>query len=364
MDNRHLAIVLFFRAPLGGLQENILATARFAKAEGWRVTVFCPDGPFLRNYIIPSGIEGVSVDFSSDESTQKALTSLCSATVIHAHPGPSRVLALQASQESAAPVFFTIHGRWFDGVQQFAEKLAGIICVSPAVFDEVNRQCPGVTDRIFSVPNGVNCESFPEAPILTSGKHQTVAVVSRLDADKQLVVETVAALWREQAARGLTSPKWIVAGDGTLMHQLILAASELNHGKADPVVEFLGWQPSEKLSSIYAGSDLVLGSGRCAIEALSIGRPSIAIASAGVVSATNPMQFKVAAHSNFGGYGCGPSPSISEILDEVLDVLAKPDPHFSDDACRFVREHHDNSVVNRRLLDLYDASTRFTHHFD
>lgn len=348
MDKRRrLSICLFFRAPLGGLQANVLATAVAALNAGWEVTVHCPSGRFIDEYLIPQGIEALPIDFQSATSIKYARTVLGSADVIHAHPGPSRTLALEAAAISGTPVVFTIHGAWFDSVHLYAHRLAAIVCVSPAVQEAVSRLCPD-RESIDCIPNGVDVGRFETVRGLTP-ELGSIVVASRLDADKRMLIDTLSGLWEIQSSRDdRQALRYTIAGQGTLQGELELAAQRLSIP-----VHFAGWQPPTLLSSLYGKAAAIIASGRGAIEALAVGRPTLALASAGAVEAFEPSQLSGAAHSNFGGYGAKPPQSLDALFDRLNTAATTIDDAFAEEARYFVRTYHDNLVVNQRLLDIY-----------
>jgi glycosyltransferase involved in cell wall biosynthesis len=346
---RHLALCLFFRAPLGGLQENVLATAIAATDAGWDVSVLCPAGRFIDEYLRPQGIETLAVDFESSSSILQARAVLCRADVIHAHPGPSRTVALEAAAISGAPVVYTIHGAWFDSVQLYAQHLAAIVCVSPAVQEAASRLCPNHVTKIDCIPNGFDVGRF-EAAMGATPELGHVVVASRLDVDKRVLINTLSSLWEVQAIREARHAlRYTIAGQGTLQGELETSAQRFGIP-----VHFAGWQPPEALASLYGQASAVIASGRGAIEALAVGRPTLALASAGAVEAFESSQLLEAAHSNFGGYGAKPPQSLEALFERLYAAATLQDAAFAKQARDFVLTHHDNLMVNQRLLDLYD----------
>lgn len=308
---RRLAICLFFRAPLGGLQENVLATAIAAANAGWDVSVLCPAGRFIEEHLRPQGIETVAVDFQSASSMEQARTLLCSADLIHAHPGPSRTLALEAAAISGVPVVFTIHGAWFDGVQHYAQRLAAIVCVSPAVLEAVSPLCPN-QPVIDCIPNGIDCAQFevPRNGVPESGH---VVVASRLDADKRVLIDTLVALWEAQAKHAESrSLRYTIAGQGTLQGELEIAAQRLGIA-----VDFAGWLKTVALARLYAHASAVIASVRGAMEALAMGKPTLALASPGATEVFDSTGFIDASRCNYGGYGAKPPTAIEDLLKRL-----------------------------------------------
>lgn len=343
-----LAICLHFRAPLGGLQENILATALAARDAGWGVTVLAPAGPFLSAHVMPRGIAVLAVDFGDEASLAHAALHLERADVIHAHPGPSRVLALEVAKRRGIPLFYTVHGAWSDGVHRYAADLAHILCVSEAVHLAVEQACPDQASKILTLPNGVDLDGVDALP--QAREAGLVVVASRYDIDKRPVVDTLLALWREQHERGGAHLRYAVAGDGTCLQELKSAAATLGIQ-----AEFVGWLGRDDLFRLYKRGALAIASGRAAMEALACGCPTLALASGGAAEAFTVAQLPQAAFNNFGGYGAKPPPSASELLDRMLAVLETEGANasFSVDALGFVRANHDNRAVNARILALY-----------
>ena len=345
---RRLSVCLFFRAPLGGLQENVLATALAAANAGWDVSVLCPAGRFIEEHLRPQGIKTLAVDFQSASSIEQARTRLCSADLIHAHPGPSRTLALQAAAISGVPVVFTIHGAWFDGVQHYAQRLAAIVCVSPAVLEAVIPLCPN-HPAIDCIPNGIQAARF-EDPCDALSEPGHVVVASRLDADKRVLIDTLVGLWEAQAKHAESRTlRYTIAGQGTLEGELKTAAQRLGIA-----VDFAGWQDADALARLYTRASAVIASGRGALEALAMGKPTLALASAGATEVFDTSHILEAARCNFGGYGAMPPKSLENVFERLRIAAISTNASFFRQASTFVRTHHDNAVVNQRLLDLYD----------
>lgn len=339
-----LVICVYFRAPLGGLQDNILATALSASAAGWQVTILCPEGQFLSEHVLASGISGIGTNFL--KPSKRAMQVLCEADIVHAHPGPSRHLALAAKMESNRPLFFTVHGAWFDNVHEYIDHLSAVICVSPAIRNALLHLNPKHAARTYCIPNGIDSSDFPLHTVTIEPGH--VVVASRYDTDKRLVVDTLINLWRIQSRRGLSIPRYTVAGAGTLLPEMQRIAEEL----AIPVT-FAGWQSHHGLSNLFKRAGLVIASGRTAMESLCCGRPTIALASAGVVEVFNEDKLQQATYCNFGGYGATKPSSFEKLLDNMLSEIINNNTEFSSKAAGYIRNHHENVAINESILALY-----------
>ncbi len=313
--------------------------------------MICPPGPFIDDHLRPIGVNTLAVDFQSESSTADACQLLRSADIIHAHPGPSLTLAMDAADAADVPVVFTIHGAWFDNVQHHAQRLAAIVCVSPAVQEAVTRLCPDHTERIVCVPNGVDTRRFDIASVEQIERGHAV-VASRLDADKRILIDAMVGLWEAQASRNAHQAlHCTVAGHGALQGELELAAERLGI-----TVHFVGWQETSALARLFSRAVLVIASGRAALESLAAVWPTLALASASAAEAFEPAQLAAAAYSNFGGFGAQPVQSFDSLFERLCAVAARTDATFASQACDFVLARHDNAVTNQPLLDLYERT--------
>jgi len=310
--------------------------------------VLCPSGRFIEERLRPQGIETLAVDFQSASSIEQATRWLGRVDLIHAHPGPSRALALEAAAISGAPVVFTIHGAWFDGVQHYAQRLAAIVCVSEAVLDAVSPLCAN-HPAISCIPNGIDINRF-DSPGNAVPEPGHIVVASRLDADKRVLIDTVIKLWEVQTKHA--KPKalfFTIAGQGKQQSELEAAAQRFGIA-----VDFVGWQRPDELARLYAKASVVIASGRGAMEALAMGKPTLALASSGATEVFDPSHFMDAARCNYGGYGAKPPSSIVEVFDRLMLASSRTSTTFAAQASVFVRTHHDNLIVNQHILDIYD----------
>lgn len=189
MSMRTLGVTAFYRAPVGGLQENIRAAALYARRRGWRVRLALPDGPFL-NSLRDARFETLAVDFTDRLDIEAAANFLAVSDLVHFHPG-SRTVALRASELSAAPLVYTVHGSWHDGLPTYASHLSCIISVSDAVHELVARSIGANQCRSIVIPNGVDLSLFMSRELA----QPRILIASRLDTDKAKLIDLVIALW-------------------------------------------------------------------------------------------------------------------------------------------------------------------------
>lgn len=346
-----LGISAWYRAPMGGLQENIRATAMHARAEGFEVRLALPHGAF-RDSLIAQGFDVLGVDFDDRESFAAAEAHLRSCDVLHAHPGPSRALLVDIAARTRAPLFFTVHGAWADSIQRYIADLRHVFCVSDSIRRRVLASIPKYAERVSVAPNGVDLAHFP---CVQASASRTIVIASRFDADKRIVVDFVRHLWEEQARREAFDVRWIVAGQGTLMGELEEAAASLRAFAGTDLVTFDGWIAAPDLAKRYRDASAVIAAGRGAMEAMAMGRPGVAVGSGGACPLFDMPGLIVATECNFGGIGSTPLAEIDipALWGNLHRAAAGDFTEFGIAGSAYVREHLDASAINARMLERY-----------
>ena len=91
-------------------------------------------------------------------------------------------------------------------------------------------------------------------------------------------------------------------GEGTLKEEIQHHVKKIIN-KNQNFVSFVGWKEGSELVYEYVKSDIVIAPGRCALEAMSCGKPVIAIGSKGYVGLIDKENWLKGVYANFGGIG-------------------------------------------------------------
>jgi len=342
-----IAITLFFRAPLGGLQDNIHATAVNLMKNGHEVMVFCPPGPFqeiLKRDAIPvmDLIRGAADGLSFD--------------LVHAHPGESRVFGQRLAQQLDIPLFVTFHGSWIDDVISYHGECTRILAVSGAVRDKVVSAAPEAADKVEIIPNAVDLTRVTAGASSSrpaEGEYMRVLVASRFDVDKKRLITSLISLWEEQAARSIRNIFWELAGDGTLLDDMREACQRI-FGEGAPV-RFYGWLDKPALSQLFETADVALAPGRSALEAMAWEKPVVPVGSAGCFGLLTETSFDSAAYCNFGGFGLVSEPTSETVITDLAALAANPvrRAELGHLSRRYIETHFDLANHHYSLERLY-----------
>lgn len=350
----HLAIFVWFNAPLGGLQSNVLETVRMLRTRQQEVTVICPHGPFAR-LVEAEGAAVMETDFEDIAPTLQFLQQR-GVQLIHSHPGRARVWAQKAANALALPWLITYHGRWIDKVRSYWDQPRAILTVSPAIRENVLATVPEAAGRTMVLPNATRLNGLPRS---LPGGPPGIVVASRFDADKHALLDFLAAAWEAQPS-AFPALTWQVAGDGTEMAALTAAGRRLNRLMGTEAVTFHGWLPEPQLQALYRTAHFAVAPGRSAIDALGSGVPAVAVGSAGCFGLVTPETYLQAAHCNFGGYGLAEPQSATQVLAGLAAVWQAPDrlAGMGKALQDLVRAHHDQTRWDDALYEIYAAAAQ------
>lgn len=239
-------------------------------------------------------------------------------TIVHVHQTPSGLLAAQAANELCIPVVFTLHGTYYpkEEVIKVAQLCSAVISVSKPV-------------RIFwekleikstLIANGIDLEEFQPVDArkstLPSVPSDAVVVtyVSRLAWQKATVCNMVLRATKTLRT-AIKNLHVVVVGSGAQSIHVKELAQALNSAAGQPYIHLAGEQTDVR--PYYANSDLVIGTGRVALEAMACGKPVLAIGNHGYVGLVTPSSYEVAWDCYFGDHSSVQKPS-PLLIDSTL----------------------------------------------
>lgn len=230
------------------------------------------------------------------------------ASLVHVHGFRVSVPGRMAARLARIPAVYTVHNslltaaarggvkrKLYTAVERrLISSTSLYIAVSRAIERELADKLGVSTDKIATIPNGIDSKPFLEAAAkrkaVASGAYDTdsrVDTVSGITVCRLIPSKGVADLLEALAlltARGL-KVKWQVVGDGPEREELAKKARTL--GIADRVT-FSGYRPAEELPGLLAAADIFAlpskseASGLAVLEAMAVGIPVIAARSGGV----------------------------------------------------------------------------------
>lgn len=349
-----ILLPVFFHSAMGGLHLHILSSVKHVLREGHDVTVVCKPGPFAEE-VRTLGGQVIETDYSTDDVKRVIeQVRVQSYDVVYAHPFDSRQLGLAVAEANQIPFVLVIHGMYHDDIQQYHQSVSRIIAVSEQIAAYLVEICPEVEEKVQVITNGVS-DSFVPTDESQPSERLVGLFTSRLDADKLFILDVFLDALKDERVKSLPID-WIVIGDGTQREKYEARYEEALAGTGQRM-EWLGWLNQEELPQAMRRADFIIAPGRSALEAMAVGKPTIAVGSKGYQGLVTPETWQSIAGTNFGGIGTKYDGYTSgQIGDEILRLV---DESFRREIASFsvklVDEHFRDEQSQRQLVELFQA---------
>lgn len=208
--------------------------------------------------------------------------------LVHAHSRASGWSSYVACKLTGTPMITTVHGRQPVHASRKAFHALGLRAV--AVCEDIAHQIVdnlGVDPAIVQVlRNGIETDKFQPVPAPDNPK-PVIAIIGRLSGPKgELCYRLLDEVLDLDACR-------VRIVSGTKVPE--------RFARFEGRAEFVGYV--DDVPALLAGSDLVIGAGRVAMEALLCGRPAFAIGEAKAIGLVTERNLDEALASNFGDIG-------------------------------------------------------------
>ncbi|RTR05137.1 glycosyltransferase family 4 protein [Halomonas nitroreducens] len=357
----HLLIPVFFNAPHGGLHENVRATVQFMLSRRHRVTVVCRPGPFAEQ-LRECGAGVIETDyqvgaFADAFSAIQTLHEKQPFDLVHAHPFASRQLGVMVSRILGLPCMVTMHGQYPDALPSQIDHLDAVFTVSEGIrhylLTEGGVEHP---EKLHVVPNTPDAKLFKAVrvePVPETAGKVVVSLVTRLDQDKAFILEVFYQAVAHAAEHYPGRFHWQVVGQGTLQEAF---AERVEALRGENSVSYTGWLHGEALRDAYCQSDAVIAPGRCTLESMSCGIPTIALGSKGYNGLVDGETWQQGVFSNFGGVGEKHEGYQQGAVERDLDRLMRSRAErrrLGRFGRQVVRQCFNELEMNRRLLGCY-----------
>ncbi|GMA61040.1 glycosyltransferase [Alicyclobacillus fastidiosus] len=321
---------------VGGTETHVLSLARSLKKMGHTVGIASKGGPFEEKF----KASGICVHripkYANIRGMTRTILNIIKVQgyqLIHAHDEESFYVVGMGQRLTRVPCVITVHGRYHSipSLRRAAVSAKRIITVSPSVYRWVHHI--GIKQKKLEVlANGIDTALFApfENPKHRSLSKRTnrfvVAYVGRFEGQKANVAKKVIAASRLLAYDHPTF-QVILHGVGPARPQLIRKANQANQRLGRQCIRFV---PTKQLvQTTYHTADLVIGSGRVAMEAMASGKPVIGMGNAGYVGIIDRNNIHTAVDGNFGDHSAPFSSTpkllardIKRLLKSPLDTLA------------------------------------------
>ena len=284
--------------------------------------------------------------------------------LVHAHSRAASWIAHAACRIAKTPFVSTVHGRQHIHTSSRSFNIYGgnIIAVSEDIRGHLVADLNLPAEHITIIPNGLDSACWVAPKSMTSRSRlygvpsgiKIILFVGRLSGPKGDVVRFLVS----QVLPLLVPARKIV---------LVIIAGQQRPNDFGSLIEHvntkLGWQAvrlmdfQTDLRPYYRHADLVIGSGRVAMEALAAGTRTMGFGETNYVGEITSATFAEAMKSNFGDTGVRSEPGSKEIAHDILAVLETGSrKNESRSMALATRQHFSLAEVAKRVGSVYERA--------
>jgi len=224
--------------------------------------------------------------------------------LIHAHSRASSWPGYFASKLTHIPLVTTAHcilpvhlsSRLFPC---FGER---VIAICGAVKDHLIRDFGIKAKDVFLIPNGIDTNCFRSVgqvgPVGQVGQEKVISWIGRFSGPRGRLIETMVEKVIPVIRKAIPDLRLLIVAGGNRPLSLEKKVSAINSEFSEEAISFTGFR--RDIPSICASSNLVIGAGRVALEAMACGRPVVALGEKQALGLITPQNLENGIYTNFG----------------------------------------------------------------
>lgn len=278
--------------------------------------------------------------------------------IVHVHQTPSGIYAAMAAKQLGIPVVFTTHGTYYpkDEIQIMQHYSDAIISVSNPIHKKL--ACMNIHSEI--IPNGIDTTDFQatdasaiRAQLGIPPMSHTIVYISRLSWDKASVCKMLVLAAQKLSLNGVSPLHVVIVGHGQQFHEIQELANYVQQRTKHFFIHMVGIQ--KQVCNYFSLGDIVVGTGRVALEAMACGKPVLAIGNHGFFGFVTPNSYTQAWRYYFGDHDSIYKPSEGLIAQSLRGVLADKDilQWIGAQGRKWILQHFDIDKIVERIVNLY-----------
>jgi len=365
---------------IGGTETHVFALARALQKQGIEVVIAGKYGRMLSRFA-GAGLPCYEIDFvldnhEVDDINHTRYTEIIASIIeresidlIHGHQFPSGYPAFQAASRKRIPFVFTVHGNYYDEV--FLRRIHDhgvLISVSPAIQRALKAK--GIDSDL--VANGIDANdyrsyrdtdspyrSYIRSRLQLPEETKLIVYASRLSWEKADICEEMIHAITALRIDGHTDVHLLIIGDGRKGESIRQLARAHNELLGSTYIHSLG--EVDHIHTYYAASDVVIGTGRVALEAMASRRLIIAAGSRGYGGIIRPDNHMAAWHTWFGDHDAERHLTRKGLIRDLKEVILMSGNRLTELAranLRHVQTTYPIARICQETLRVYESLMR------
>lgn len=359
------------RLDIGGTETYILSLSKALLSKGIQVGVATAGGPLLNEY----RKAGIQVHFVPQFTNYKANSGKQLLQILQKHhyqimnahdsSGYRGLIQLRKliSPLKNTPFVLTAHGLYHSPrlLKNASTYALRVIAVSPVVSNWLVSH--GMAkQKITVIPNGINTSIFKPSLRVQNRKSlslplqgKMIAYAGRLSHDKAFIAEHFIQSV-EKVAQIHPKTIGVIMGTGTHFTQLQDLAASVNK-RFDKQVIYVK-SSSTEIEKLYCAADVVVGTGRVALEAMACSKPVIATGLAGYHGIVTPQNLNQGIETQFGDHSAKQKLTVPILTQDLMKLIKNPNwaNKLGVIGKQTIENRFSIDQVSDQILNLYQSS--------
>lgn len=277
--------------------------------------------------------------------------------VIHAHSRAASWVSYFALKGLKVALVSTVHGRQHLHASTSAFDMYGekVIAICDNLQTHLVEEVRMTATKITAIPNGIAFKMLPEA--IADAKVLRVAFIGRFNGGKgERAASLLQTVFPALLAEFPTLRLALIGGELEHLPEMGKSALATLQRQFGTRIEVIGF--TTDVAGWMARTDLVIGAGRVAIEALGAGRAVLALGEASYAGLVTDASFAGAAASNFGDISAYVAPEQVDFLAIMTDAQTFLRAPAAPSAAlqQQVRARYDLGRVATAVLEVYQSA--------
>ena len=347
-------LMLIKRFEIGGAEDHVLELANNLSTRGIQIHFLCKPGRkllelhpevkfysiYFKNFLLPFNV------FFLIKLIRKEKIDL-----IHAHQNHPILAACVAGWLTGVPVLATIHGllRKELGFEFIRRQLSKVIVVSKNSFTGSQRYL-AIKNKAALIHNPLPKVCFNSV----QPDKNRIVYACRVDRGHYSFIQLLLTQVIPRLNEVNKDISIQIVGDGQSFNSLNRTAAKINSVLKQDTVQLLGYK--ENIIEIISKAGLVIGVGRVAMQALSLGVPVISANRKHLCSIITIENYKYMRDSNFVSVD-DPPPGKNQIVETILQLFNGYD-YYKEQALQLAKKvniDYDPDVIISKTIDVYQS---------
>lgn len=355
-----------------GTETHVLSLTKSLIQGGHHVRLIAADGE-LRSSFENIGCAVHLIDSPEDGAARRSewidelqrIMKMVHFDCVHAHQTPSGLLAAEAAIREDIPFIFTAHGTYYpkESLRSLLSQSKAVISVSKPVQQYVHN----IGYSSYLIPNGIDLGEFylskntkVRSELGISDTSILLVYASRLAWGKATACDILLRAMKDLHRYGWHQFELVVVGDGPNREALQRLADFIHQEIGRKFIHLVGQQT--QMHEFYNAADMVIGTGRVALEALASEKPVLAIGNNGFFGWVEPNNYEDAWSLYFGDHGSNASHSRYLFADQIVKGYQRLDVLKAQGQVnrRWVERLFHNERTTDQLLQIYQSVSLLT----